>query len=641
MRYGLRRYCCVKTLTLTALMLLHIAPLAYSQTHSSKAETPASIPSDQWKNDFQLQRKIHVDTVGTDLQTLLGVLSDKTLTLSCDDMCKDQKLQIRLMQRPLTSLMQALAEMLSGEWHPLVNKHGYRLVMNPAAVRYRERWWSLFLEARKAAFAQQATFLHDQLRKNIEITGPDRAPGEFDLKAGPRFFSILPDNLLEQISNNFDDSAFYSNSSDVRYTPPGDDEGAIILPFTDLPEQAQKLIRDPKNFPPPGSYVRVVNGGGAVFAVVYESDGRQRSNPVLKHVDVSPELKALSLDQSNLAELAAQQGRSTSPTWKQLLAYQNKRFWGKEIAPGRSRANAEFRRADELRLLAARPDMEFVADYYTEMGAKAKMPDALPPIPVEQTLDALAARHDASWKKQDGVYLIRNNRWYRDDLLELPNTLHHLWIAGEIPSNESLGAKITDGSTFSVPVTTVPSQNALGIVIMDTKVIGKHGPTSADEQRSAAAAMGDKQNFAQRLEWESTVVEHLSRWQIENGFRWFLPEATANVSVSADGSAYIPKINPYADNGFPFSPDAERLKVDYHAARFYAGLSSEARAALLRQHLPYSTLNPQQQEQAFHFNPRLRALAPAVAPERILLGLRATTNLRPKPSLVFQLRPSP
>src|SRR5207245_775632 len=95
--------------------------------------------------------------------------------------------------------------------------------------------------------------------------------------------------------------------------------------------------------------------------------------------------------------------------------------------------------------------------------------------PLEEELNRLASDQDSSWKKRaDNLYLIRHNRWYRQDALEVPAPLLQKWVS-HLP-----GAPVKP----------------------------------ADKERSP------NELLRSQVEWEAEVAATLTPWQIIWGLTW-------------------------------------------------------------------------------------------------------------------------
>jgi hypothetical protein len=76
--------------------------------------------------------------------------------------------------------------------------------------------------------------------------------------------------------------------------------------------------------------------------------------------------------------------------------------------------------------------MQFLADYYSTPCTPLTKEQLSTPLhgSLPQNLDVLSHATGGSWKKANGgIVLFRDNHWYRDDRLEVPNSLLHKWLA--------------------------------------------------------------------------------------------------------------------------------------------------------------------------------------------------------------------
>ncbi|HZO89352.1 MAG TPA: hypothetical protein VFB38_13565 [Chthonomonadaceae bacterium] len=544
--------------------------------------------------DARLQRQVTVEETGIALDALLQKLSAKDLTLTCSRSCASQKLQVRLVGRPLRTLLEALAQLLPGAWEPLPDKQGYRLEMSAQAVHRREEWWRLFLAERQAALAAQSAFLLAEMR----ATPNERPETVQGLREGipypeskREFFNALPGNLQERIASQINDTPFYTLGM-AEFTA-NDNEGAILVNLNDLPAQAQQIAR--KLYPnlPADTLAQFTNGTFTLGVDFIGPDGQGAGGVDLQCAN-TPAMSRLWLDQTQLVQEVHRLGRAAPTTWKQLAAYQESRFW--ENAPPMEPLPQRFpppNRADVLRWLADQAHIEFVADYYSLPGITlpGEMQQRLT-RPVEEELNFRAAQLDSSWKRVGDIYLLRDNRWYRDDYLEVPAPLAQKWLAQRAASKQQAG----------------PASRA------------KQSPIPA------------------QLEWEAAFAGQLTRWQIANGLKWLRPEESHSDSDPKQPTPAVP-LSPRAM--FPFYSDADETLHEYNLARFYASLDSDARAALLEKRLAFASLTPEQKQQALFLTPTLRAALAANQAKPVMLGVEDKSLLGRKISLVFSVPNSP
>jgi len=268
-------------------------------------------------------------------------------------------------------------------------------------------------------------------------------------------------------------------------------------------------------------------------------------------------------------------GDAAPPEWKQLVAYQRSRIWPNtlpKLTPkGQSLDLIEISRAGRMDRLGEQGHMEYVSDYYSQGGYAMPADQKKRPVrrPLAKEMDEIAARHDVSWTKDaDGITLVRNNRWYRDDGLEVPLPLLRRWFGA------LLQARRQEASAQSaVPV--VPQTPA---------------------ERTAA--------LRQTWDWAAEVFSTLTPWQIRNGLAWFQPEEK-DLAPQNDASAakFYEKLKHEKPQGIappgydafvdatrmpPFSMAVNTLKGCPHTMHLYGSLDNTGRTALLAGQLPAS-----------------------------------------------------
>lgn len=605
-------------LSCSTVLLWSLVFWAFSPS-SGSAQPPAAAPpappstsvlvtDERLANDARLQRKVTLDETGIPLEELLQRFSGAGLTLSCGRSCQEQKLHLRLKERPLRTLMEALAELLPGEWKPI--EGGYRLDMDLKAVARRERWWRLFLSEQERAFAAQRAFVLQKMRATPTLQAPyndleqkRRDPAAFEearkqraaagaqMFAGDTFFHQLPANLQERIANQILSAPFYS--AGMAVTSGKSDEGTVVIPVTDLPPSAQALARERgssflaksgSQVPWENAFLRFSNNGYAVSPSVVLPNGTYTDLMLGLSVDYAPDAFALTLDQDRLADEVDRLGRAAPLPWRQLAAYQKSRVWENDRPADFQKTPAKPRNSETLRLLADRSGIEFVADYYS-LPSRLMTPEEQDRGPLKQPLkdemDLRAAAQDTSWKQQtNNLYLFRSNRWYRDDYLEVPDALLKRWLAQRTPLRPMNGG----------------------------------GAFAAAGDRSAAS--GARERIKKQMDWEAEAVTALTPWQVANGLRWFVPEERHETTEDKRPRRAF----------CPFVFEAQRLVRQYQTARFYASLSPAARAALIENRLPLGSLSMAQRQQAMYLRPVLALLAEGKKPDSLLLGLQPYTQ---------------
>ena len=158
-------------------------------------------------------------------------------------------------------------------------------------------------------------------------------------------------------------------------------------------------------------------------------------------------------------------GDAAPLAWKQLADYQRGRVWPNTLPKLPPDYGHPFQigisRAAQTDWLGERGGMEYVCDYYSKGGSTMPPEQRKQPLrrPLAAELDELAAKRDISWKRTaDGLVLIRNNRWYRDDDLEVPQPLLRRWFGLLLQARQQEAA--AQAATPAVPQT--PEERAGG-----------------------------------------------------------------------------------------------------------------------------------------------------------------------------------
>lgn len=605
---------------------------------------PNSLPAE----DARLDRPVTLDEISVPLDELLREVSREEggdrLRLEAGADCADLKVQVRLNQRPLRVLMRALAEMLPGAWRRDDVRGGYRLEMNRVAVDRRAEWWRLFLGEREKALAAQKLAALDAMRQEPyrrRPSDPDPEHSDRQVEAAfghhQEFFHALPPDMQQQIAADLDDRAFYG-LKDIRFGG-WIEAGGTLVPVSQLPPEARsallgsarvyadRITRDAPAFadqvrsdlPTQSSdfnrgYIEVRNAGCVLLGVPYNCP--KSLGFIDLHVPIRMDVFLLMLDQNPLIETLrwrkdAPKGKAVPDEWKRLIAYQQSRVWPNALPPvPRDTLHAwkpAVSRAAQLEWLGDQGHMEFVADYYSRGGYSMPEAQRKTPLtrPLEKELNEIAARRDVSWKKSlDGIYLVRDNRWYRDDRLEVPQPLLRRWFGALLQARRRF---LQDRAQPQKPVL----------------------PQSPEERLTALKAAWD---------WAAEVVETLTPWQIWNGLARFQPEEKGLTAANDDTFQKVyaavgrpPEFLHGPPAGFdpvrdqlqmpPFSSQTSILEGFLNTARFYDGLDNQAREALLTGRLLFVSLNPVQRQQAISLQPRLPGVLAGDPAVPVLLGL--------------------
>ena len=604
--------------------------------------------------DQRLERPITLDLISVPLDEVLQKESVDKSTDKIEDTnrflltaaanCADLKLQVRLDNRPLRTLMGALAEMLPGTWTR--TPHGYQISMTKQAAADRTEWWKLFLGEREKALAlqQQAVLTAMQAptpeRKDSASDAEESDPAvERNIEKQHEFFQFLPPDLKTQIVTNMDESGFYEVEH-MGFGTEGEQTGTIGW-LSQMPAQTQETfkaaLQDTVNqmtqAPPAYQkyavkaqqdmaalslskvYFLFQNGGFVVFASPYNCPPSVSTTLEL-HVPLVQSAPTLMLNQAALVKTVQKMGEAAPEEWKRLAAYQLGRVWPNILPTVQpedpSIWHPSISRAAQTDWLGEKGHMEYVSDYYSHGGYT--MPEAQRKLPVKRPLatelDEMAVRRDVSWKKDTaGIYLIRNNRWYRDDDLEVPQPQLRRWFMALLQSRmQEIAARSSVPATGQAVFQTIPQSS---------------------EERIAAL----KQNW----DWAAEMFSTLTPWQIRNGLSLFQPEEK-DLAALNDASAakldeklkhYFPQgvvlsgSDPFAEATRmpPFHLAVSMLKGFPHTAQFYGSLDDTGRTALLKGTLPASALSPVQIAQAVSLQPLLLQAMQNYPPDTVLLGL--------------------
>src|SRR5262249_51321226 len=160
--------------------------------------------------DPRLARQVTITETGISLKALLHQLSDQHLEFTVLPICQEQKLQIRMKQRPLRALLSSIAELLGGEWTPMQDKTGYRFCQSDATILRRRRWWSLFQAEREEALADLRTAMLQAMHTTQKPIYYDVADKQNEAEQNARLqtmdasshnlFTQLPQALQEQFT---------------------------------------------------------------------------------------------------------------------------------------------------------------------------------------------------------------------------------------------------------------------------------------------------------------------------------------------------------------------------------------------------------------------------------------------------------
>jgi len=488
--------------------------------------------------------------------------------------------------------------------------------------------------------------LKEQIAANMEETAFYDVKGLSYGNGGEQFGTVgwlsqMPPQTQERFK-----AAMQTNVNRLAQAPPA------------LQGYARQAQRDLAAFNPSKVYFLFQNGGIAVYATPFNGPP-SASVPLLLDVPVVMNILPLILDQSRLADIVyggrltgprwklradtlRQMGEAASddqkemiyevygmgeaapPEWKQLATYQRSRVWP-NLLPKLPREDGRpqqfvISRAAQTDWLGEQGHMEYVCDYYSHGGYERPPEQKKLPVkrPLATEMDGMAAKRDVSWKRDaDGIVLIRNNRWYRDDGLEVPQPLLRRWFAALLRSRQR----------------EVAAQAAIPPV-----------PQSAAGQAGV---------IKQTWDWAAEVVGALTPWQIHNGLALFQPEEK-DLAPQNDATAaklfeklkhQVPQPGEVVPPGFdaftevtrkpPFFEATYPMKDCPHTVHLYESLDEAGRAALLAGRLPVSALSPGQLTEATSLIPLLPQALQSFPADSVLLDMPMPSEWSPSSRVVF------
>ena len=471
--------------------------------------------------------------------------------------------------------MNALAELFPGTWKPLNGNTGYRFEMRPSALRSRADWWRLYLAERKHALQQLRVMNLQAMQEGSYVdsaTTSISASGLIRVQVQPGFFNLLPPDLQRRIASHLSDLPTYRTPAFVSSVPK---ENAVVVRLAELPvgiqNMAHRAIAGQNNANPA---IYFYNAGFLILAGIADPEKRpwRLVGPPLR-MSITPTSAIIELNHSRLAELQEQARLLFPASWNRLLQYQRACFWPNDAPNQRPTMFPPKRRSEILEWLGERAGVEFVADYYSQNGNPMSLDERNAQLSrsLKEELDFLACEQDMSWRQQaNGLYLFRNNRWYRDDLLEVPND----------------------------KLNTLQKHNpyVLNSTLNDSNLLDLRNLSSLEAQ----------------LNFKAEITKTLSLWQIANGLFYFVEEN--------GHQQYDPLAPQYPWR--PFASIARKVVDEYQTVQFYADLTAQQRKLLIEGKLPYATLSVRQKAMSLRICPEMEILLRTLKPSGLMLSIQ-------------------
>jgi hypothetical protein len=515
--------------------------------------------------DFSSPADIRISNTCMDLRDLLATISDDKIRFVCGNSLRDAKVQVHVSRLNRIQILQSISTLYNAEWTKRSDTSvpTYQLDMTPDAVKRRTEWWQRFQRERPSALRRMrdATYvgLSGKERKFTPET-PSHISEETNRYA--QFVGTLPDTMRRAIADSFDDTPYYQVGA---ITVSSGSLSSLTQPLTaGTPEHqsAQLVVSNlvvSNNVSP--SYIRSRNDGMIHVELLDAS-----RKPIGKRFTLNlPNAKNIYneslLKPDHMGLLRTALGvygppPKLSEDARVLASYQMTRYWENGPLPKTLKQTRYplLERSGVLQAIATAAEQDLIADCYTEPAVGLRPADerqikeetaaAIQSKDLARYLNEKSVAYDFSWKDTPGVLLVRHNRWYRADYLEVPTKL----LVELYRQKPDLGAR----------------------------------PGASPPQ--PGAAVNTSEMTKQMLDYEILVLGKLSLFQIANGFRW----ATFDIEM------VDPAGNKRAVQQRPFSGVSNAIMASRPLLKFYSGLSETQRALLCAGQLPLVQLSPSQ-----------------------------------------------
>jgi len=319
--------------------------------------------------------------------------------------------------------------------------------------------------------------------------------------------------------------------------------------------------------------------GNGVHASFFTPEGKRLYTIASMNVVYLPLLREAIRINGDLVALTEAAGKDALPDWKTMAKWQKQTVWKNTLPTAEQQifTNNPFQhptRAAAIDELSSYPATEYLADYYSTTGRDEETPAQRTKPAKESEWNQFAAQFDSSWKKSSDIVLIRNNRWYRDDVLEVPHA------------------------------------TAQSLLTLQKK---------------------RKPNLTEPVEMLADLCDYarpLSLWQAANGLRWL---SRRELAETPDKWATM-LAKPQSNNQPPFFMLSPLLIRVYETVLFCNSLSAEQRTALFERRLPLSTLTQPQRDAVVGLFPALQQ-GNAANISVMILGIDMIGDITPVPGI--------
>ncbi len=534
---------------------------------SSKAVWAQNTTPDKLDSDAHLQREVTISAAPISLSDLCSRLSIPGCQLQAADGSRNQLLQIKLVNRPVWQVMRAVAHLIPGVWVKNTQHSGFVFEASETVAQHEREWWRLY----DSLVSRASGEIGSNIVQNLTAPIPNIKPANIYVANYLHFLSIfhqLPQPFIQNISMSENLDAFLQYPSQAVVAATNSPE---ILPLSSIPGSAKSVLinkihnayqnsGDPPNFPA-NPFIEFQLTGQSISIQEILKDGSLLNltgfTPV---VAVSTYMSEYLNPYADDTELLIQYPKTFPHLMQELAVYQHSSVWKNTLIyashdSGKLTLTPPINRAEKLAWLSHNTGMQYVADYFAEPSVPMTQADYNKPVSggIDTQLNLIASKNDASWHKQsDGIILVRDNRWYRDDRIQVP----------------------------------------LAVLAKMWKMVHK-AEQQITPKTSPADAVRVRENL--QLQLESYAFRKLTPLQLMYGLRFYV------LHQSADGFAQRDARYPYR----PFAGIVKNILLNEPILKLYNSLLPQARNAILSTGISIFALTPTQQQLAIVCAPNL------------------------------------